>query len=117
MCLVGPLSPRGKSEICVKFNPGFIPFINFHDIFHTYFSQLIPLTGFTEYLGDNHNFDGCFHHHDDDVEGILCYKYRNQLGTVNDEVKHENVQPEPVSTNNGWSSLIFLTINFGQHGG
>ena len=35
------------------------------------------------------------------------------MGTGNDEVKHETDQPELVSTNAGWVSLILLTVDIG----
>ena len=60
----------GKSEICVKFNPGFNPFRNRHNRPHSPFAQLVFLTGFPGFLGDYHHFAGCSYHHDDNVEVI-----------------------------------------------
>ena len=78
------------------------------------FSQLICLTGLNGSLGDNHHCDVWSHHNDDDIEVIFCYEYRQQVGTGNDEVKSENAQPDTVSTTIFSSSLISLTIYFGQ---
>ena len=52
MLLVGPVPPRGKSEICFKFNPGFNPFRNFHNRPHAPFLQLIYITGISGPLRD-----------------------------------------------------------------
>ena len=70
LCLVGPVPPRGKFVICVKFNPGFNPFQNFHDRPHTSFPPLVYIEGLPGSLGDNHRCDGCSHNNDYDVEGI-----------------------------------------------
>ena len=86
--LVGPVPPRGKFDICVKFDPGFHPFLNFHDRLHTPLPPLIFVSGLIGYLGDNHPCDGCSHHNDDGVEGICCEELHQQLGTGDDEVKH-----------------------------
>ena len=62
----------GKSDICVKFNPGFNPFRNFHNRPHTCFVPLIFLTGLHGSLGEYHHYYGCSHSHDDGVDNILC---------------------------------------------
>ena len=75
LLLVGPVPLGDQYDICVKFNPGFIPFRSCHNRPHTPFVQLVFLTSFPGFIVDYHNFDGCSYHHDDDVEGICYHKY------------------------------------------
>ena len=111
LCLVGHVPPRRKFYICVKFDPVFHPFINYHNRYHTSLPPLISLAGIPGSLRDNHHCDGCSHHHYDDVEGIYCDECQQQVGTGDYEIKRENAQPEPVFTTAGWVSLIFLTVD------
>ena len=113
LCLVEDVPPRGKFEICVEFDPIFHPFWNFHDRSHNYIPTPISLEGLPESLRDNLNCGGWSHHHGDDVEGICGDECRKQLGTGDDEVKHENSQPEPVSTSASSVSLVLLTVDIG----
>ena len=39
------------------------------------------------------------------------------MGTSDDEVKHENDQPDPVSTTTCWVSLVILTVDIGYNCG
>ena len=74
--LVGPVPLGCNFENCVIFNPGFNPFQNFHDRYHSPFLQLVSLTCFLGSLGDHQHCGGCYHHHDDDVEVICCQECR-----------------------------------------
>ena len=67
MCLMWPVPPIGKFEICVEVDPRFHLSRNFHDRSHTSLPLLISLVGIPGYLVDNHHCDGCSDHNDDDV--------------------------------------------------
>ena len=111
------MPPRGNFEICVKFDPGFHPFRNCHDRYHTSLPQLISLAGLPGSLRDKHHCDGCYCHHYYGVEGIYCEEFRKQVVNGDDEVKRENAQPDPVSTTASFSSLVLLTVDLQYNGG
>ena len=81
MCLVEPVLPRGKFDICVKFDPELHSFRTFHDRSYTSLLPLISLVGLPGSLGDNHHCDDSSHHHYDDVEGTCCDELRHLVDT------------------------------------
>ena len=71
-CFFGPVLPRGKLVVGVRFDPWINPLCNRHYWPHTLFLPFVILADLPGSLIDNHHCDGLSNHDDDDDEFICC---------------------------------------------
>ena len=71
-CFFGPVFPRGKLVVGVRFDPWINPLCNRHYWPHTLFLTFVILADLPGSLRDNHHCDGFSNNYDDDSEVICC---------------------------------------------